>query len=495
MTILMKDVIKRFGSVKVLHKAQFELADSEVHALVGENGAGKSTLMNCLTGTVPLNGGEIFIDGEKRVFKQPIESEQAGIIFIRQELNVFPEMTVEENLFIGKEITARFGFTDSAAMQEKAKKVLAKLGADISVRERVKNLSIGQQQILEIARALLSDAKVLIMDEPTAALTAHEVTKLFEVIRLLKQQGVSVIYISHRMEEIFELSDRITVLRDGQYIGTVRTKDTDMQSIIKMMIGREIGDRFPKESNPSGETVLEVKNLTKAGLFSDVSFTVRAGEVLGVAGLMGAGRTEIMKSIFGSIIPDSGTVVVGGKEARIRSPADAKKLGIGYITEDRKTEGLVLSESIKKNISLNNLAQIARRFGFIRSELEKEKSAKAIQSFKIKCAGADAACTSLSGGNQQKVVFAKWVEQMPRILILDEPTRGVDVGAKKEIYYIINNLAKQGMAIIMISSELPEVLGMSDKIMVVHEGKITGIVPAAEASQEKIMTLATGGTV
>ncbi|EFW37940.1 sugar ABC transporter, ATP binding protein, partial [Treponema phagedenis F0421] len=320
MTILMKDVIKRFGSVEVLHKAQFELADSEVHALVGENGAGKSTLMNCLTGTVPLNGGEIFIDGEKRVFKQPIESEQAGIIFIRQELNVFPEMTVEENLFIGKEITARFGFTDSAAMQEKAKKVLAKLGADISVRERVKNLSIGQQQILEIARALLSDAKVLIMDEPTAALTAHEVTKLFEVIRLLKQQGVSVIYISHRMEEIFELSDRITVLRDGQYIGTVRTKDTDMQSIIKMMIGREIGDRFPKESNPSGETVLEVKNLTKAGLFSDVSFTVRAGEVLGVAGLMGAGRTEIMKSIFGSILPDSGTVVVGGKEARIRSP-------------------------------------------------------------------------------------------------------------------------------------------------------------------------------
>ncbi len=491
--IEMKNIVKRFGGVTVLKGASFTLKDGEIHALVGENGAGKSTLMNCLTGTLQKDGGLVFIDGQEVFFSHSIEAEKAGIVFIRQELNVFPTMTVEENLFLNKEICSRFSFVDQEAMRSKAREVLANLGSDIDVSLPVSRLSVGQQQMLEIARALLANARVLIMDEPTAALTTKEVAKLFEIILKLKKDGVSIVYISHRMEEIFELCDRITVLRDGSYVGTEQIEECDLQKVIKMMIGRDMGERFPKEPASRGEVLLEVQNLTKQGLFSDVSFTVHSGEILGVAGLMGAGRTEIMKTIFGSIRPDSGKILIKNRETAIHSPSDAKKAGIGYITEDRKTEGLFLSESIRKNISLNNLKKILGRGKFINKKKEQDISQNAINRFMIKSNGVETACINLSGGNQQKVVFAKWLENQPQILILDEPTRGVDIAAKKEIYSIMNELVQGGTAIIMVSSELPEVMGMSDRIMVIHEGAVAGIVPIDEANREKIMMLATGG--
>ena len=494
MRIEMRGIDKSFGSNQVLKQAGFTLESGEVHALMGENGAGKSTLMKILTGVYTKDAGTVLVDGKEVNYKNPQEAEKAGIVFIYQELNVMFDLTVEENLFMGKEIHGKFGICDRKAMQKKAREALNTLGVDISPKTVMSELSVGQQQMVEICKALMADAKVIIMDEPTAALTQSETVALFKVIESLRKKGVSMVYISHRMEEIFELCDRITVLRDGSYIGVKNIPETNMNEIVKMMIGREIGERYPSRDVKIGKEVLKVKGLTRKGTFHDVSFSVRAGEVLGVSGLMGAGRTEIMQAIFGNLSYESGSIEIDGKEVKISNPKQAMEQGIGFITEDRKTEGLMLDKSIRENISLCNLGRISKS-SVISKEAEKNMVAEAIKDLHIKCFGPYHECNNLSGGNQQKVVLAKWILTNPKILILDEPTRGVDIGAKKEIYSIINKLAAQGVAIIMVSSELPEVLGMSNNIMVVREGEVRGIISYEEANQERVMTLATGGTI
>lgn len=494
MQIEMRGIDKAFGTNQVLRNAGFQLRDGEIHALMGENGAGKSTLMKILTGVYTRDAGTVTVDGQEVVYKSPQEAEKAGIVFIYQELNVLFDLTVEENLFMGKEITKGFGVCDKKTMRKKAQEVMDKMGVHIPVNAVMSDLSVGQQQMVEICKALMVDAKVLIMDEPTAALTESETQVLFEVIAGLKAKGVSIVYISHRMEEIFQLCDRITILRDGQYVGTENIKDITMDGVVQMMIGREIGERYPQRNAVIGEEVLRVEGLTHEKMFRDVNFSVRAGEVLGVSGLMGAGRTEIMQAIFGNLPIVSGKVFIDGQEVHIRNPRQAIAAGIGFITEDRKTEGLLLEKSIAENIEICNLGNVSKN-----SVLSKKKGAalvkKGIDEFRIKCFGPDHECSNLSGGNQQKVVLAKWIYTDPKILILDEPTRGVDIGAKKEIYSVINDMAARGVAVIMVSSELPEVLGMSDRIMVVHEGHVTGIIDGKEANQTKVMTLATGGSL
>jgi len=492
MRIEMRGIDKAFGSNQVLKDAGFELKDGEVHALMGENGAGKSTLMKILTGVYTRDKGTVLVDGQEVVYKTPQEAEKAGIVFIYQELNVLFDLTVEENLFMGKEITKGFGICNKKAMRAKAQEVMDRMGVSIPVDAVMSDLSVGQQQMVEICKALMVDAKVLIMDEPTAALTQSETEVLFEVINSLRAKGVSIVYISHRMEEIFELCDRITILRDGQYVGTEYIKDITMDDVVQMMIGREIGERYPQRDVTIGEEVLRVEGLTHQKLFKDVNFSVRAGEVLGVSGLMGAGRTEIMQAIFGNLPTVGGKVFIDGKEMNIKNPRQAIAAGIGFITEDRKTEGLLLEKSIAENIELANLNKVSKN-AVLNKKTGKELVQKGIDEFRIKCFNAEHLCNNLSGGNQQKVVLAKWIYTDPKILILDEPTRGVDIGAKKEIYSVINDMAARGVAVIMVSSELPEVLGMSDRIMVVHEGHVTGIIDGKTADQAKVMTLATGG--
>ena len=492
MQIKMHGIDKSFGGNAVLKSAGFLLDHGETHALMGENGAGKSTLMKILTGVYTKDAGTVTVDGREVCYKNPQEAEKAGIVFIHQELNVLFDLTVEENMFLGKEIKKAFGVCDRKAMREEVRKILDRLGVNIDPGQRMNELSVGQQQMIEIAKALMVDAKVIIMDEPTAALTQSETTVLFQVINSLKQKGVSIVYISHRMEEIFELCDRITILRDGSYIGTKKISETDMNDVVKMMIGREIGERYPLRNAKTGGVAFEVKGLSCPGVFENVSFQVHAGEVLGVSGLMGAGRTEIMQAIFGNMPHVTGEIYLDGKQIQNRSPLEAMKNGIGFITEDRKVEGLMLEESIQKNISIANLGRISKS-GVLQKGAEDELVKRGIEELHIKCFGPQHECSNLSGGNQQKVVFAKWIYTNPKVLILDEPTRGVDIGEKKEIYSIINELAEKGVAIIMVSSELPEVLGMSDRIMVVQEGHVRGILHKEDADQENIMILATGG--
>lgn len=492
MKIEMRGINKAFGGNPVLQNAGFVLADGEIHALMGENGAGKSTLMKILTGVYTRDAGTVIVNGKEVIYNNAQEAEKEGIVFIHQELNVLFDLTVEENMFLGKEIHNRFGVCNKKAMQKEVRRILDVLGVNIKPDAKMDTLSVGQQQMIEIAKALMVDAKVIIMDEPTAALSQSETVTLFKVVRSLKEKGVSIVYISHRMEEIFELCDRITILRDGQYVGTRNIPETNMDEIVKMMIGREIGERYPERDTRLGEVIFEVKNLNCPGIFQNVNFNVRAGEVLGVAGLMGAGRTEIMQSIFGNMPHVTGQIFMNGQEIHNKNPWDAMDNGIGFITEDRKIEGLMLEKSIMENISIANLGRISQK-GVLNKKREQEMTQQGIEDLHIKCTGAQHACGNLSGGNQQKVVFAKWIFTEPKVLILDEPTRGVDIGAKKEIYSIINKLADTGVAIIMVSSELPEILGMSDRIMVVHEGKIGGFIDKNEANQENIMILATGG--
>ena len=494
MNVEMKGIDKAFGTNQVLKNAGFFLKDGEIHALMGENGAGKSTLMKILTGVYTRDAGTVLVDGQEVTYKSPQEAEKAGIVFIYQEMNSLFDLTVEENLFMGKEITKGFGICDKKAMRAKAREVMEKMGVHIDVNAVMSDLSVGQQQMVEICKALMADAKVLIMDEPTAALTQSETEILFQVINSLREKGFSIVYISHRMEEIFELCDRITILRDGEYIDTKYIKDITMDDIVQMMIGREIGERYPKRDCKIGEEVLRVENFSHEKYFKDVNFTVHAGEVLGVSGLMGAGRTEIMHAIFGNMPITSGKLFIDGKEVSIKNPRQAIAAGIGFITEDRKTEGLLLEKSISENIEICNLGKVSKS-GVLDAKKRAEIVKRGIEEFRIRCFGPQHECHNLSGGNQQKVVLAKWIYTDPKILILDEPTRGVDIGAKKEIYSVINDLAAKGVAVIMVSSELPEVLGMSDRIMVVHEGHVTGIIDAADADQAKVMTLATGGSL
>lgn len=488
----MQNIYKAFGTNQVLTGVDFELIDGEVHALMGENGAGKSTMMNVLTGLHSHDKGTIIIDGKETYFKSPKEAEQNGITFIHQELNIWRDMTVLENLFIGKELKNSLGLLRVKEMKALAKKQFDRLAVSMPLDKEAGSCSVGEQQMIEIAKALMTNAKVIIMDEPTAALTEREISKLFEVISSLKSEGVSIVYISHRMEEIFAICDRITIMRDGKTVDTKRISETNFDEVVTKMVGRELTDRFPKRHSNLGETVIQVRDLTKRGKFQNVSFSVCAGEIVGVSGLMGAGRTEIMRAIFGLDSVDSGEIWLNGKKVMIKSPEQAVKLGIGFITEDRKDEGLILDFSIKDNIILPTLFSFAPK-GIIQEKSETDFVNMLIKRLTVKTESPDIAVGKLSGGNQQKVVIAKWVGISPKVLILDEPTRGVDVGAKREIYQLMNELTDRGVAIIMVSSELPEVLGMSDRILVVHEGKINGELTKEEATQEKIMTLATGG--
>ncbi len=492
MKIEMKNIKKSFYTNLVLSDANLTLLDGEVHALCGENGAGKSTLMKILTGMYKKDAGVVLVDGKEVEYKHPKIAEQHGIVFIHQELNVIPDMTVEENIFLGKEIS-NHGILNKKKMREVTISLLQELEVSINPDERLNKMSVGKQQLVEIAKSLYNDVKVLIMDEPTSALTLTETETLFKIIKKLKNRGVSIVYISHRMEEIFEICDRLTVLRDGKTIGTKKISETNIDDVVRMMIGREIGDRYPKREKSNGDIVFEVKNIKKKNLVKEVSFDLKRGEILGVAGLMGAGRSEVMHLIFGSMKADSGDILIEGKKVNIKSPIDAKNHNIAFITEDRKTEGLFLPFSIRTNISMANLNKIAKMLNIIDKKKEKETSEKLVKEFLIKSSSIEQKVDSLSGGNQQKVVFAKWVDTDPKILILDEPTRGVDVGAKKEIYDIMNELTKEGVSIIMISSELPEIIGMSDRVLVIHEGKSVGIVEDSDINEEKIMNLATRG--
>ncbi|MBK4213362.1 sugar ABC transporter ATP-binding protein [Bacillus safensis] len=492
MNIEMHNIHKAFGKNTVLSGVSFDLVTGEVHALMGENGAGKSTLMNLLTGLYSLDQGTIQIDGKETVFKNPKEAEQHGIAFIHQELNIWPDMTVLENLFIGKEIYTKLGLLDTKKMKTLAQTQLDRLSVNLSLEQEAGSCSVGQKQMIEIAKALMTDAKVIIMDEPTAALTEREIEKLFQIIESLKKEGVSIVYISHRMEEIFAICDRITIMRDGKTVDTKAIPETNFHEVVKKMVGRELTDRYPERTPSTGDIVLEVKQATRKGQFQDISFSVKAGEIVGVAGLMGAGRTEMMRSLFGLDPLDQGEIWVHGKKAVIKKPSDAVKLGIGFITEDRKDEGLMLDASIRENIGLPNLKSFSPK-GLIDKKTEQDFVDLLIKRLTIKTASSDISARSLSGGNQQKVVIAKWIGIQPKVLILDEPTRGVDVGAKREIYQLMNELTDRGVAILMVSSELPEILGMSDRVLVIHEGTISGELDKTEATQERIMTLATGG--
>ena len=487
----MKGITKSFSGVAALKNAALDLKAGEVVALMGENGAGKSTLMKILTGIYSKDSGEIQYMGQEVCFKGPAESEEAGISIVHQELNMMNDLTVAQNLFIGREEMNGF-LIDDKKMNEKARELFKVLKIDINPAEKIGNLTVGKQQMVEIAKAISSKAKVIIFDEPTAALTDSEIEELFKVIRDLKKQGTGMVYISHRMDEINVISDRVIVMRDGEYVGTLITKECSKDDIIKLMVGRAIFGEPKTASNVAKDApvVLKCENLNRGKAVKDVSFELRKGEILGFSGLMGAGRTEVARLIFGADKKDSGKIFINGKEVTINTPQDAVAQGIGYLSEDRKRYGLIVDKSVEENTVISSLNDFVKGF-FIDKAKSKEVSQKYVESLKTKTPGVSQLVKKLSGGNQQKVVIAKWLVRNSDILIFDEPTRGIDVGAKSEIYALMERLAKEGKSIIMISSELPEVLRMSDRVIVMCEGRITGTLDIAEANQEVIMESAT----
>ena len=491
MKIEMKDIYKSFGKNDVLKGVDFTLNDGEIHALVGENGAGKSTLMNILSGVLSKDKGEILIDGKEVDISDTNVAKKYGISFIHQELSDWPELTVMDNIFMNNEIKNGI-FLDKAKMRKKCIELLERFDLDINPKTKVSELSVGQRQMMEIAKANLNKVNVLILDEPTSALTNNEIDKLFKLIKRLRDKNVSMIYISHRMEEIFSLTNKITVMRDGKSVSVMDTNKTDEREVVSYMVGRDIGDFYPEMDAEISDVKIELKNFNREGFFKDINIKAKKGEVLGISGLMGAGRTEIMRSVFGLDPKDSGEVFVDGKKIEIKNPADAIKNKIGFVTENRQEEGLILDESIRENISLLNFDKFSKN-SFIDKAKEKNLSDNLVNSFKVKTQSSESKISDLSGGNQQKVVFAKWYAIGPEILILDEPTKGVDVGAKREIYDLIKDLTKKAVSIILISSDLPELISLSNRIYVIHEGKIQGELLKKDASQEKIMTLATGG--
>ena len=487
----MKGITKSFSGVAALKNAALDLKAGEVVALMGENGAGKSTLMKILTGIYSKDSGEIQYMGQEVCFKGPAESEEAGISIVHQELNMMNDLTVAQNLFIGREEMNGF-LIDDKKMNEKARELFKVLKIDINPAEKIGNLTVGKQQMVEIAKAISSKAKAIIFDEPTAALTDSEIEELFKVIRDLKKQGTGMVYISHRMDEINVISDRVIVMRDGEYVGTLITKECSKDDIIKLMVGRAIFGEPKTASNVAKDApvVLKCENLNRGKAVKDVSFELRKGEILGFSGLMGAGRTEVARLIFGADKKDSGKIFINGKEVTINTPQDAVAQGIGYLSEDRKRYGLIVDKSVEENTVISSLNDFVKGF-FIDKAKSKEVSQKYVESLKTKTPSVSQLVKKLSGGNQQKVVIAKWLVKNSDILIFDEPTRGIDVGAKSEIYALMERLAKEGKSIIMISSELPEVLRMSDRVIVMCEGRITGILDIAEANQEVIMQSAT----
>ncbi|HJR05767.1 MAG TPA: ATP-binding cassette domain-containing protein [Pyrinomonadaceae bacterium] len=496
----MRDITKVFPGVRALDGVTFNLRRGELHALVGENGAGKSTLMKILGGVYPHPeyGGEIFIEGVARRFKSVRDSEGAGVAVIFQELSLVQEMSIGENIFLGRE-PSRFGIIRWDEIYSRARSLLADLHLPLDPRTPVRNLGIGQQQLVEIAKALSQEARLLVLDEPTAALTDAEVETLFGILNNLRARGVGMIYISHKLDEVFRMSDRITVLRDGRTVGTDETRALNEATVISRMVGREVGDIFPKPDHEQGEVMFEARGFTVedpavAGkrLVDDVSFKVRRGEVLGIAGLMGAGRSELLMAIFGAHAGRAaGEVFVVGKRVVVESPADAIRHGLGFVTEDRKRFGLVLDQTILNNMTLAGLARISGRF-VTNLDAEAAVGNRSMKELRVKANSVFTVAGTLSGGNQQKVVLAKWLLTNPRVLFLDEPTRGIDVGAKQEIYAQINALAKSGLAIVLVSSELPEVLGLSDRVLVLHEGRVTGEFTRQSATPEKVMACATG---
>jgi len=492
MRITMQGISKAFGPVRVLEGVDFAVAGGEIHALMGENGAGKSTLMKILCGVYAADAGSISIDGGPVTVRSTRDAEALGIAMIHQELNLIPQLSVMENLFLGRE-PRRFGVIAGARMRADAITWLAKVGAgQIDPAREAGTLSIGQQQLVEIAKALSLNARMLIMDEPTAALTDREIHTLFEIMTDLKSRGVAIVYVSHRIEEIFRICDRISVLRDGQFVGERAVRDTSFDEIVKLMVGRELGERFPGRDAALGAVRLRVEDLADAGNVSHIGFEVRAGEVLGIAGLMGAGRSEILRTLFGVNRRTAGRIMLDDAALSNASPSDAIAAGIGFVTEDRKSQGLVLGLSVRENATLVHLNEYARA-GIVDARAESAAVQRLIDELRIRTRDAELDVKSLSGGNQQKVVFAKWLAKPPKVVLLDEPTRGVDVGGKAEIYHIINRLAAAGTAIVMVSSELPEVLAMSDRILVMHQGRQAAIFDAKTTTQEEIMTAATGG--
>lgn len=485
-------ICKSFGANKVLGGVNLHVRPGEVHALMGENGAGKSTLMNILTGIHRADAGTIMVDGKEVTFKNNKDAEEHGIAFIHQELNIWPNLSVLENLFLMNQPKTRFGTIDFKKMREMAEAKCQEIGIDLPLDEIAGECSVGQQQMTEITRSLMLDAKTVIMDEPTAALTERETDRLFEVMKKLKNKGVSIIYISHRMEEVFANCDTITVMRDGQTISSRPTEETNMDQIVGDMVGRVMSEYYPARTNVPGDEIFRVEGFTQPGVFRDISFNLRKGEILGVAGLMGAGRTEIMRAIFCVDPHESGKLYFEGKEIHIKNPRDAIRHGFGFITENRKTEGLILDFSIERNIALPSEERLAQSH-VINDKKEFDFSSELSKRLGVKAQDINLPASTLSGGNQQKVVIAKWVGMHPKLLILDEPTRGIDIGAKKDIYDLMNELTAKGVSIIMVSSELPEVIGMSDRILVIHEGRAAGIVEHKDATQTRIMTLATGG--
>lgn len=484
----MKGIEKSFNTVQVLHGVDFILREGTVHALMGENGAGKSTLMKTLAGIHKCDKGTIAIQGKQVDIQSPKHSQELGVAMIHQELSPVPEMTVAENIFLGREPKKGL-FVDYGTMYKNTESLLASLKVQINPKAKVGTLKVADQQLIEIAKAISLNAEIIIMDEPTSAITDKEVDNLFEIIRDLKSQGKGIIYISHKMDEIFQISDDITVLRDGSYVNTWEAKNIDNGTLIKNMVGRELTEIYPKTEVPITDTILEVKNFTLGKKFQDISFKVKKGEIFGIAGLVGAGRTELMHALFGLDKPDQGSVVFDGEELHVNRPKDAIAKGIAYVTEDRKDEGLILEMSIAQNITLASMKELSAGL-FIKEGEEKKVIQDQIQKLRIKMNSPRQMVKSLSGGNQQKVVLAKWMMKDPKLLILDEPTRGIDVGAKAEIYKLMCEYVAKGNAIIMISSEMPEVMGMADRIMVLSNGKIGGELTREEFVQEQIMHMA-----
>ncbi len=491
-TILrLRGIRKTYPGVVALEDVDFDLRRGEVHILLGENGAGKSTLVKILSGACRRTSGRIFLDEVETDIKSPKQARDLSIRVIYQELNLVPYLSVADNLFLGREPALLPGILDQAAINQSARDLLAGLGLDIDPRKPVRSLGIAEQQMIEIAKALSSDARIIVMDEPTSALTETEIRQLFATIKTLKQKGVSIIYISHRLEETFEIGDRVSVLRDGRLVATRPISDVTQSELIRLMVDRDLKEQFPKQKTRRGEEVLRVDGLTRDGAFADVSFSLYRGEVLGIAGLMGSGRTELARVLFGVDRPDRGVTFVRGKRRDIRSVRAAIKLKMGFVTEDRKSEGLVLNLSVKDNICLPSVPAFST-LGLMRGRKEQQAALGYVRQLGIKTPSLRQRVVLLSGGNQQKVVLGKWLCSNAEILILDEPTRGIDVGAKVEIYQWMNRLTSDGAAILMISSELPEILGMSDRILVMRRGRIAGEFLAPEATQERILEAALG---
>lgn len=487
----LEGVSKYFPGIKALDGIHLSVRRGEVHALIGENGAGKSTLVKILTGVYTPSSGNIFLDGKEVSFSGALDAQAAGITAIHQEATMFPELSVTENIFMGHHLRKKSLRLDWKTMKEKTRKLLERMELSINPDTPVKNLSVAQRHMVEIAKALSIDAGVVIMDEPTSALSSHEVEDLFAIIRQLKAEGKAIIFISHKFEEITEICEYFTVLRDGKYIGEGKVAETGLDSIINMMVGRNLDQLFPKENTKKGKTVLEAKGLKRSGFFRDISFSLREGEILGFFGLVGAGRSEVMRSLFGIDPLEEGEVTLFEMPYHPKNPKDAMEKGIAFVPEDRQTQGVILELSLRQNISLPQIDSISR-LGFVSKKDELSIADTYGRKMEIKAGGWHMNADTLSGGNQQKVVLAKWLATRPKILILDEPTKGIDVGTKAAVHQLISELAVEGLAVILISSELPEILGMSDRIIVMHEGEKTAEVSVEDTSADSIMKAATG---